>query len=1314
MSVKRLLFRLLVIFRRFVVSLGLGVTILAILLTVGYIFSGGWVASRLSQIVNQRLFIDRSTRLVVNRVTGSLFTRVVFDGVELDRRVGDSWSPSVRADRVEASYNLVGLLRGRRELAYLAVTGPRLDVAQDSSGAWVLPVGAIGRGAGQGSGGDIRVDRVLIRRGLLRLSTRDRGYQADSLDLSGSLEVKGSQVVIDVLAGAFAMAPPVGRIDGLVGQLRVDGRRVEARGARFDWEGSAVAADFSHDPADSLAGLRGDLRVERLPLGRLKGLVDTHLLPESGAVTGGVHVSGGRVGIDYRVRLSGRYGHHAVDTLSAEGRWEPGQLDFRSVRLATPLLDISDASGRFTLTRGQRLAADIALNFAELDSLPIKAVQWIKGGASGRVVLDLQNIRGGYGHTRGIVDADLGPSTAFGVALSDVRAHIDFDDGRDAQISGIELGLAGGGLVTGRGRVLPGTQVLDFTFEGESDDWAQLRPIVAVPGLAGGGQLAGRLIGTAARPELELSGTFFRAAGWDIRADSLTLVRLAGPFMPPTHLTGTLVAANLHGLGRVFDSVEMDYDWRDPRLTFSRLVAVDADTVIHTRGTADFDAARGSSHTLLTDGTLEMGGLTWVPEGPLTIEGLGQRYDVLPVTVRSPAGRTAVQALFQNDRGTMDCRFSAMDLDLVTLAGERKAPELKSGRMTGSLRLLGPNLMPDMSGQIGVTDYRWAEACLDSAGVDFATFGPAVRVNGAWAVSGPGRLTAAGTVGLPGPAWAVWNDWLGRRAVAWEKTRLSELTLHASDLDVARWAAWNPELKDVHGAGSGTLRLNGTVGAPVLTLAGALTRLRRGRDGVDSLNLDVGYAADSLHITRLHAARGGASLDLSGRVAVRLALYPPEGRLLELPIDLNVDLPRTDLSIFPFLGQQLDVANGYLAGHLRVKGTRRAPLAYGDLTLSDGRFRLKGREELFEQVYARARFDGATVHVDTLRARQGSDGRLDGHGTFELGDAPTSAYRLTIDAKRLVVRQSGDYAVQFDGTFDVTPLTLSGGAVRPMTTGALLVSRAEIVRSLNRPQVTPEPGQDFYFRIGIDAPGRVFVVNDLVDMELRGNLTASKTPEGTALTGDLEILKGYYSLLYRRFRITSGTLTFDKLDVIDPQIDITAETNAPDHTYRILLTGRASQPVIHFEAEPADLSEEEILNRLAPGATLVNQEGGLDRGQAAALGVNVLSSSVQALLQRVQRELAGKLGIIDELRLDAPSATDRNAYARITAARYLTPEINVSYSQGLGGSLEQGLSAEYRLGRLLFLHGEFIRRRPTSDDPRGEEYNLDLQFFHEY
>ena len=65
MSAKRVLLRLLVIVRRLVVSLGLGVVLLALALTVGYIFSGGWVAGRLSQIVNQRLFIDRSTRLVV-------------------------------------------------------------------------------------------------------------------------------------------------------------------------------------------------------------------------------------------------------------------------------------------------------------------------------------------------------------------------------------------------------------------------------------------------------------------------------------------------------------------------------------------------------------------------------------------------------------------------------------------------------------------------------------------------------------------------------------------------------------------------------------------------------------------------------------------------------------------------------------------------------------------------------------------------------------------------------------------------------------------------------------------------------------------------------------------------------------------------------------------------------------------------------------------------------------------------------------------------------------------------------------------------
>lgn len=1311
---RRVALRILVLIRRLVVSVGLGVVIVSLLLAVGWVFSGGWVAARLSQLVNQRLFIDRSTRLVVGRVTGSLFGGVIFEKVELDRRIGDSWIPSVRAERVEARYNLVALLRRQRVLTHLAVTSPRIDVQQDPTGRWVLPVGELaGQGEAPRGGMRVRLEDIDIQNGILRVTTRDRGYEGDSLDLRARIDVTGSRVTIDVHQGRFRMPPPVGHISAIAGRLLVDGQRVETDGARFYWEGSSVAADFAYDPADSLAGLIGHLNLTRLPLGRLKGLIDTTLLPSGGEATGGIHVTGGRSGFDYRIHLGGRWGSWRVDSLGVAGRWEPGLLRFDRLRLATPLLDIADASGRLELTRGLRLAAEIELNHARLDSLPLKPVAWIPGEARGRVVLDVMNLRGGHGPTRGDIDVALLGDRAFGVGLGRVTGHINWEDDRDVRITGAQIDLAGGGQVTGEGLVLPGDR-LDFKFHAATDDWAQLRPLIVIPGLAGSGEIGGRLIGTGSRPELDLSGSVTNAAGWEMAADSVRIVRLSGPFTAPAHLSGTVEAERLHALGRVLDHVEMDYAWTEPRLDYSRLDVADADTVVHTYGHSVFDVRRNTIHSVLADGTLSIGGLTWRPEGPVTIDGVGKRFTIPPVGAVSPAGRAVVEAVFQNDRGTVDSRFTEMDLDLVTLAGSRKAKELTGGRLNGALRLVGPVVRPDIEGRVRITDYRWADALVDSAYADFATRDATATLIDGWAVSGAGRLTASGAFDLPGHAWIVWNDWIGQRPVAFQRTTFRGLRFDGRDLDLTRWAAWNPEIRDLSGRGTGTATLDGTPDRPRFALDARLTGLRHGKESVDSLGLALHYDADRLEILGLHAARSGASFDLSGAVPVHLALHPAEARLIESPVDLLLDLPRTDLRLLPYLGRQLDLATGFVAGRLRIQGTRTAPRIFGDLTLTDGRFRLKGREELFESVHTRARFAGSTVFIDSLAARQGSEGRLTGRGTFELGDTPAQDYRLTFEARRMVVRQSGDYAVQFDGSFDVTPITLAGGLVRPMTNGSVQVSRAEIIRSLNRPQPTPEPGQDIYFRIAIDAPGRVFVVNDLVDMELSGNLTASKTPEGAGLTGDLEILKGYYSLLYRRFRITSGTLTFDKLDVIDPQIDITAETNAPDHTYRTLLTGRASQPVIHFESDPADLSEEEILNRLAPGATLVNQEGGIDTGEAAALGVNVLSSSVQALLSRVQRELAGKLGIIDELRLDAPSATDRNAYARITAARYLTPEINVSYSQGLGGSLEQGIAAEYRLGRLLFLHGEFIRRRPTGDDPRGEEYNVDLQIFHEY
>jgi autotransporter translocation and assembly factor TamB len=232
------------------------------------------------------------------------------------------------------------------------------------------------------------------------------------------------------------------------------------------------------------------------------------------------------------------------------------------------------------------------------------------------------------------------------------------------------------------------------------------------------------------------------------------------------------------------------------------------------------------------------------------------------------------------------------------------------------------------------------------------------------------------------------------------------------------------------------------------------------------------------------------------------------------------------------------------------------------------------------------------------------------------------------------------------------------------------------------------------------------------------------------MIGDLEILRGTYTLLLRRFRIVNGRLNFNRVDVIDPEIDITAETNERDFIITVHLSGQASNPVIEFAArnsqgEVIAKNNDEILRLLAPGGALAGQLS--DPGSNNS-NINDLLGSVQLLFSEVQRDLARKLGV-DEIRVDAPGPDDAfdveedrpkgpDSYGRVGVSKWITPDVSVSVSRGLSGTQANDLAVEYRLGRLLFLRGEIISRLyevdRSSGDRRDEEYNVDLKFWYEY
>ena len=104
----------LTVLRRAVVSVLLGVVLVLAAGAGLWLVSGNWVATRLTGFANKTLFEDRTTRLLVGKVTGSVVGGVSFEDVRLERFAEGEWHPAFRAERVDARYELAGWIRRRR------------------------------------------------------------------------------------------------------------------------------------------------------------------------------------------------------------------------------------------------------------------------------------------------------------------------------------------------------------------------------------------------------------------------------------------------------------------------------------------------------------------------------------------------------------------------------------------------------------------------------------------------------------------------------------------------------------------------------------------------------------------------------------------------------------------------------------------------------------------------------------------------------------------------------------------------------------------------------------------------------------------------------------------------------------------------------------------------------------------------------------------------------------------------------------------------------------------------------------------------
>ncbi|MCX6842284.1 MAG: translocation/assembly module TamB domain-containing protein [candidate division WOR-3 bacterium] len=209
-------------------------------------------------------------------------------------------------------------------------------------------------------------------------------------------------------------------------------------------------------------------------------------------------------------------------------------------------------------------------------------------------------------------------------------------------------------------------------------------------------------------------------------------------------------------------------------------------------------------------------------------------------------------------------------------------------------------------------------------------------------------------------------------------------------------------------------------------------------------------------------------------------------------------------------------------------------------------------------------------------------------------------------------------------------------------------------------------------RAGIDFGG--------ADIEFGGDMTIRKTMTDMLYTGELVSRQGTVYYLDQALRVTSGSVKFENISTVNPDLDIIAElpiragpgdTKVPDKIV-LTLTGTLEKPAFGFTSEPPIWDETAIASYLSLNVT----PGQLDQQGAVT---KLLSQRLLNYFQLQVSKRARGFVSLDYLEFESGLLGDRET--KVTVGKYVGRNLYVTYTQNFTGDLNPAFRVEYYVNR---------------------------------
>ena len=648
------------------------------------------------------------------------------------------------------------------------------------------------------------------------------------------------------------------------------------------------------------------------------------------------------------------------------------------------------------------------------------------------------------------------------------------------------------------------------------------------------------------------------------------------------------------------------------------------------------------------------------------------------------------------------------------VAFDATAKQPKRSLSLGGNLLLHPDHQEVHLRQLNLTsqNVNWQLAQDSQPAINYAD--NAVAVEGLKLVSGTQQIAADGTWGRPGDAL---------------KVTLKDIDMATVDALLMR----PPEL-------TGTLNATGTIsGTKEKPAVAADFRIAQGavrQVKYDSFNGALKYAGDAVTLDTRLQQTPTAWIEAKGDVPV--ALFNGTAAGSTAPVNLHVDSSPIDLALAQGFTDALTNVTGTVEAHIAVAGTAADPQPDGAVRVQNAAFKVEATGVQYTDLDGTIELQKDRVHIDEIRVLDNQKKPLTVTGDlavheYQLGSVSVA---LKADDFKVIDNEMGNVRINSD-------LKLTGDVSAPRVEGALGVTTGRIdldpilAKTGTSAYATEQTEYGNETQGQKEAPGlfealqvdvRLTVPGDLVikssdlkspgspiglgalNITLGGDVWATKAPwDQIRLIGVVNTVRGTYDFQGRRFTILrDGTVRFEGLDDLDPELNIKAERVIQAVTANVNIRGTVKQPEIVLTSNPP-LEQADIMSLI-----VFNQP------------INSVSEQQQiSLAQRAESLAAGAAtgaltkSIGDALNLDTFEvnlAPENGGGPEVTLGQQIGQNLYVKVEQGITDASQTNFVLEYELLKWLRIRTNVLQGASTQAQlfQRMQGSGADLLFFFSY